>query len=92
MEPKVGMPVTVTLYTDRITYTIVRVTPSGKSFWAVKDDVKKRPGSEEHSQEWEFAEGTGTPECFRKTKTGWSVKGNNRVTVGVRNYYYTWEF
>ena len=105
--PQVGMGVTVTLYTDRVVYTIVRVSDSGKNFWAVEDKVTKNPNFtpdfraggffgtvvNQDDQTWIYAPGDEEPKRFSQTKNGnYSIKGNKRVRVGVKSYYYDYNF
>lgn len=42
-EPKVGMGITICGHSDRSVYTIVRVSPSGKTFWATADECTLDP-------------------------------------------------
>ena len=82
-KPAVGVGVTVRLWSDQITFTIVEVSASGKSFLAVEDEVRANKAGG-----YLYIMGKTAPVRFNRTKDGrWSVKGNKAVLIGERRYY-----
>ena len=96
MNPETGMGVTRTFWSDRKAYTISRVSASGKTFWMKEDKVTRvdKNGWSE-SQEYSYEPDSDSPEIrVGLTSKGWRVGGQRgeRVTVGVRNYFYDFAF
>ena len=102
-EPKIGMGVTLLLYTDRKAGTIRDVSVNGKSFLftldkAIRTDFNGM--SDSQTYEYEDQPNTQTYEAV-KTKSGvWKVKRNNDnpglggtiVAVGYRDHYHDYSF
>lgn len=89
--PVIGMGLTVQMYTDRVTYTIVSVSPSGKSFKAVRDNVVRIDTNEPYSdsQEYAYSPGTGEQVSFRLgSKTGRFKCKIGYASLGVRRHYH----
>ena len=107
ITPEVGMGVTCTLYTDAVAMTIVRVHPSGKTFWATQDKATLKPDWKpeiipggfaghcvhNYSQEYDYETVPGPEHQFRLTKKGWSCKHyRKRVRLGVRAAFHDYNF
>lgn len=94
LKPEVGMGATLVSWTDRHPYTIVRVSPSGKTVW-VKEDNYKRTDENGMSecQNYEFTSNDASPEIMvRKKKNGqWASKGT-KFTLGSRSKYHDYSF
>jgi hypothetical protein len=94
-KPEVGMGATQLMYTDRLPFTITRVSDSGKTFWA-KEDVATRTDSNGISecQSWEFTPDPNAPEVeVRWTGKGWKRKGHSSFfAIGKRERYHDFSF
>lgn len=90
--PVVGMGVTATIYSDAHVFTIVRVSPSGKTFWATEDTAKRvdKNGMSDQQDYVYSSNPEGKQVVFRLLKSGrWEAKGFRRnVTLGVRRAFY----
>lgn len=71
VRPEVGMGVTGTLWTDREALTIIRVSPSGKTFWAQKDRATLSP-------DWkpEIIPGGFAGHCVNNSSQKWTYEPN----------------
>jgi len=67
------MSVTELFYTDRLTYTITRVSKSGKTFWMKRSDS--------------FGGDFETRVYFSQPKSKWISKGGRTVLVGIHDPY-----
>jgi hypothetical protein len=92
-KPTVGMGVTVVMWTDRYPGTIVRVSPSGKTFQYQEDKATRTDSNGmSESQTYRFEPNpAATVRTARLTKSGWKDKGT-RIAVGVRSRYYDFSF
>lgn len=97
--PTPGMGATELLWTDRHAYTIVSVSPSGKSCIVQRDKATR---ADEHgmsdSQYYNYERDPNGPTCeITLSKDGcWYTKGGKkngrRFAVGVRREYYDYSF
>lgn len=95
LVPVVGMGLTVTLYTDRITFTIVSVSASGKSFKATRDTVERiDTNGMSDSQDYKYTPNPqGEVMEFRLGhKTGYYKCKLGKASLGVRRYYHDYSF
>lgn len=106
-DPKPGMGCTNVLWSDTHAYTISRVSPSGKTFWARRDKVERDPAwkpeivpggfaghcTNNREQAWICTPDPNAEEVMvRKTKKGWKSGKYGRFFVGKRMEYYDYNF
>ena len=98
-DPEIGMGVTVLMWTDRRSGTIVKMSKSKKSLWISRDTVKRtdKNGMSE-SQEYECTPNMdipGTEYTLRKNgryvMKGCDMHGEH-LLVGKRNNYFDFTF
>lgn len=99
-KPVIGMGLTVSMYSDRRVFTIISVSPSGKSFVAT-EDTSTRTDSYGMSDSQDYTHSPnpqGEPVTFKlsRAKTG---RAKDRfkcplglATLGVRNKYHDFTF
>lgn len=107
LVPTVGLGLTAKIYTDCDALTIVRVSDSGKTFWATVDTAKLKDGwkpdiepggfsghcHNNYSQVYDYTSNlNGKQIQFRLTKRGWRSKGYSTVTLGVRRAFHDYNF
>lgn len=94
LVPTVGMGATEVCWTDRHAYTVVRVSPSGKTVWVKKDDVKRVDSNGmSECQDYEFTRNDNNPEVMvRKNKKGQWKSGSTKFTLGHRDEYHDFSF
>ena len=91
--PVVGMGITILHWTDRSAGTIVKVSPSGKTFWFTTDTTKRidKNGMSE-MQEYAYTSNLdATPSVARLTKRGWRSAGLG-IALGYRRAYHDFSF
>lgn len=71
--PAIGMSVTELWYTDRLAYTITRISKSGKTFWMKHSDACDK--------DFEIRV------YFSKPKGKWISQGGRTVLIGVHDPY-----
>jgi hypothetical protein len=106
-RPVVGMGLTARIYTDCDALTIVRVSPSGKTFWATRDVATLKPDWKpdwvpggfaghvlnNYEQEYDYKTNPdGEQLAFRLTKNGWTNRRYSRVTLGLRRAFHDYNF
>lgn len=95
-KPEVGMGATQLAYTDRHPFAIVRVSDSGKTFWAKEDKAERTDdnGMSDVGQQYQFTPDPNAPEVeVRWTGKGWKRKGHpNFFVVGKREKYHDFSF
>lgn len=88
--PHSGMGATLIVGSDRYAYTIVRVSPSGKTLWIKQDRAVPAEGHNYYGhQVYSYAFNPKAKlEVARKTKGGvFRVNGCMPLCVGERSYY-----
>lgn len=94
LKPEVGMGATARIGSDRLAYTIVRVSPSGKTVWVKEDDAKRidNNGMSE-CQNYEYTRNESNPEVqIRKNNRGQWKSGDTKFVLGCRSQYYDYSF
>lgn len=95
VKPAVGMGATKLYYSDRAAYTIVRVSPSGKTFWMKRDKATRTDSngmSESQTYTYESLPDIMPEEAVRLCKDGrWRSQGTP-VHVGDRREYHDYGF
>lgn len=87
--PAVGMPATITMYTDRRPATVTKVINKVR-IEITRNEVKKY---DEGGYGIEFGGLEGQPELCTRTKRGWQLKGGGGgVLLGTRQAYYDRSF
>ena len=95
MKPEVGMGVTVQMYTDRVVFTIVHVSKTGKFFRAVRDNcIRTDNNGMSDYQSYRYEPGSGEPVRFSfGPKSGlYRAKNFGYATLGVRKAYHDFGF
>lgn len=88
VEPVVGMPATITMYSDRHGATVTRII-SKVRIEVTENECTKWDG--EYGVE--FGELRGEPRVCTKTKRGWQLKGGGAgILLGVRKAYHDRSF
>lgn len=93
--PVVGMGVTVLLWSDRHAGTIIRVSPSGKTFWFQDDKVTRidNLGMTDSGQKYSYEPNPNAPEQKAVlTKKGWKVVRGTKILLDVRDEHYDFSF
>lgn len=91
VAPKVGMGVTVLMWTDRHAGTITEVSKSGKSFTFQQDDATRTDslGRTDSGQKYAYTPNpVATPQKALLSKNGWKVVGAGKILLDVRDEYY----
>lgn len=94
MKPEVGMGLTVGIGSDRHAYTIVSVSPTGKSFTATQDRaIRTDDNGMSDLQTYRF-EPIPNGELVRfSSRLGvWQCVYGKRITLGVRSAFYDFTF
>lgn len=94
LKLEVGMGATQLMYADRHAFTVVRVSPSGKTVWVQQDNATRtdKNGMSE-SQEYTFTPNKTNPEVrVNKTKHGWHSSLHGSFALGYRYEYYDYSF
>ena len=98
VQPTVGMPATIVLWTDREPATVVYVSPSGKTV-RVRECHARRTDSNGMSddQSYHFEENlAGRLREFRLCKAGWRAVGSGgkgaALRLGTREKYHDFSF
>lgn len=91
--PTVGMGLTVLHWTDRSAGTIVRVSPSGKTFWFTDDTVTRTDSNGmSESQDYTYTSNPASKvHAARLTTRGWKSEGHG-ISVGYRRAYHDYSF
>lgn len=95
-DPKVGMGITITHYTDRSCGTITRISKSGKTFY-FKPDIATRSDkngmSEEQQYTYKVKEDAKEQKAYKSKEGIWRVSKNmNGIALGFRNAYHDYSF
>jgi hypothetical protein len=93
LVPVVGMGATQLMYTDRIAYTVIWVSKSGKTIKVQEDHAERtdKNGMSE-CQTYEHKPNLkGEVYTVRLTKRGWSSK-SRRFALGYRSTYHDYSF
>lgn len=93
VAPEVGMGATELCWTDRHAYTVVAVSPSGKTI-TLQADTATRVDNNGMSecQNYEFSrDPNGQLVTARLTKKGWACKGR-RFSLDSRSEYHDFSF
>lgn len=95
-KPEVGMGATQLAYTDRYPFTIIRVSDSGKTFWAQEDNAQRTDsnGMSDVGQVYTFTPNPNAPEIeVRWTGKGWKRVGHsNFFAIGRREKHHDFSF
>jgi hypothetical protein len=91
--PVVGMGATKLLYSDRAPFTVIWVSPSGKSCKVQADKaIRKDSNGMSEDQDYEFErDPEGEIVTLRLTLDGWAYK-RQRFAMGVRKAYHDFGF
>lgn len=92
--PTVGMPCTITHYSDREPAEVISVTPSGKTI-KVREMTATRTDKNGMSecQTYSYAsDPEGEIHTFRLTKKGWRAKGGAGLWLGRAEKYHDFSF
>lgn len=92
--PKVGDGATQLCYSDRHAFTVEKVSPSGKTFWARRDKATRTDSngmSEAQSYTFE-PDPTAVLVQVRLTKRGWKAGSGDRFSLGTRREYHDYSF
>lgn len=100
ITPVVGMGATILWWTDRQAGTIIEVSSSGKSITVQEDNAKRTDDlGMSDCQTYEYTPNTdGSTTVFtlrsngRFVRKGESMKGGQRVSIGVRAQYHDFSF
>jgi len=96
-KPTVGMDATECWYSDRKAGRIVKVSPSGKSVWFVRD-IATKADSVPYGNNWRYQPGNGLAYEYTLRVNGcWIMKGNSAksgtsLILGVKDHYFDHEF
>lgn len=82
--PTVGMGATRCYYSDRHAYTIVKVSPSNKTFWMQRDEAKradKRGMCDQ--QDYNYTPDTNAPmvRVYKAQSGKWRVRGGGETVI-----------
>lgn len=93
VKPEVGMGATELCYSDRHAYTIVEVSPSGKTIKVQPDKATRTDNNGmSDAQTYSFEPDTNAPIItVRLTKKGWQSKGRP-FAIGYRSEHYDYTF
>ena len=93
-EPTVGMGVTVLRWTDRDAGTLVRVSPSGKTFWFTLDRAERvDDNGMSESQTYRYTpRPDGVELTARLSKSGAYRCNGAHVRLGDRDAYHDYSF
>lgn len=91
---EIGMGATQAMHSDRHAFTVVRVSPSGKTVWVQQDRaIRTDENGMSDSQTYEFSPDPSAPEIMlRRTKRGWHSRTHGRFVVGERSEHYDYSF
>ncbi|VVB50620.1 Uncharacterised protein [uncultured archaeon] len=94
-KPEVGMGATKLYFTDRAAYTIVRVSPSGKTFWMKRDKATRTDTngmSESQTYSYESLPDIMPEEAVRLCQDGQWRSVGMKVLVSARREYHDYSF
>lgn len=94
---QVGAGATEICWTDRQAYTVVRVSPSGKTCWIQRDNAIRTDerGRTDSGQQYRYEPCLTAPLVrVTMTKKGWRIGGlrGAKVIMGVRDEHYDYGF
>jgi hypothetical protein len=95
-EPEIGMGATICSWTDRHAFTVIDISPSGKTITLQQDDAKRidKNGMSD-TQEYEYTRDLNGPieKARRNRQGGWqTIGGKNTVLIGKRAEHYDYSF
>lgn len=92
---QIGEGVTVSIGSDAYPYTIIDISPSGKTIYLQEDRVERIDSNGiSEVQEYKYfrnSEGKEIKASMRKNG-GWKTTDNCKVSIGVRRRYYDFSF
>lgn len=93
--PVIGIGATELCWSDRHPYTIIDISPTGKTI-TIQRDIAKRidKNGMSDTQEYSYERDTdGVIYKARKDKSGrWKILRGNRINIGEREKYYDYSF
>ena len=97
LVPGVGMGATKLMYTDRVAYTVTRISASGKTFWMQRDKASRTDSngmSESQSYAYEPDPEGEVLKVFRTKDGRWKSSGvyGCYVLLGERRAYHDYSF
>ncbi len=95
LHPVVGMGATKHMYSDRLAFTIVRVSPSSRMFWMTRDKVTRtdKLGMTDSGQVYSYESQKGDGMQVSRRRDGrWKTEDGTIVGVGYRNEYYDFSY
>lgn len=92
--PVVGMGATRLMWSDRVAYTIIAVSASGKSCTVQEDKATRidSRGMDEAQEYTHESDPEGSTTVVRLTKRGWRSKQLGRFALGYRSSYHDFSF
>jgi hypothetical protein len=93
--PKVGMGLTILMWTDRHAGTITRVSESGKTIWFKRDKAIRVDGNGmSETQEYRFERDEEATEERASLRKGgqWKSTHGDRLALGERTEYHDFSF
>lgn len=95
LAPEVGMGVTELCWSDRHPYTIIDISPTGKTITIQRDTairIDKNGMGDSQTYKYE-RDNNGIIYKARKDKSGrWKILRGNRINIGKREKYYDYSF
>lgn len=93
-QPEVGMGATLLMWSDRYPFTVVKVSPSGKTLWAQEDEaVRVDSNGMSDSQAYTFKPNPDARTLrFSLRKSGQWRGPAGRLALGYRSRYYDYSF
>ena len=99
VEPHAGMGATLCLWTDRHAYTVVWVSPSGKTLLATRDKaarIDKNGMSDAQTYSYQTDEMAGREKYTLRSNGRWVKQGDSKsgaaLQLGHRSEYYDHSF